>query len=407
MLIYSLQLGNVITPTLSGENVIIQIIQIDTLAFRATQLPIDNQYMISKYGFPISKTEALLFRAHYTAWEHFLQHHEPWCLVMESTTEINVSPTNLSDVVRKLPPSWDIFFPYSPLTSAARKEFPEPYLFGTWWGSYAYFLSKSGARRLASIAEIRQPVDEEIMYLHSQREIEAMVEEMSFFSRRENESIHRERKSNIESAILSYPAWTPAEKKIGSLLLQLLAEIAFGVNIDLVLDSGTLLGHIRHGSIMNWDDDIDLAINETDLDVFLNHASGDQRLNHRQFRWEANGCIYYKFWLNDGELIARHRHRFPYVDVWVYSVGNGIVKFRDGKVFKKEIFLPFQKVMFENTPMNIPALPLECLDVQYEDWKETIQIFPYSHKREGGYFYPLSMSIKVDEKGRMIAPRKD
>lgn len=59
----------------------------------------------------------------------------------------------------------------------------------------------------------------------------------------------------------SHPFNHPATKALGHQIIKVIHELMLRHQVDLYLDSGTLLGVVRDGDLIQWDDDIDFAVN--------------------------------------------------------------------------------------------------------------------------------------------------
>lgn len=66
-------------------------------------------------------------------------------------------------------------------------------------------------------------------------------------------------------------------KQLG--ILEEIDRICKKHNIDYWLDGGTLLGAVRHGGFIPWDDDIDIAMAESDLERFVKVAQDELNEN--------------------------------------------------------------------------------------------------------------------------------
>ena len=83
-------------------------------------------------------------------------------------------------------------------------------------------------------------------------------------------------------------------KKIQIELLDYLDEVCKDNNIDYWLDSGTLIGSIRHKGYIPWDDDIDVCVKRSDYDKLL-HCLEDNKGQYKIFSMYNNPDYFYLF----------------------------------------------------------------------------------------------------------------
>lgn len=367
-------------------------------------LNVDFEFMMNKYKFSLSGPEIDQFYAHYFIWSQFYNSNEPLCFVIEDLKQLNFHLSDVVDTATTLfqnDNEWDIYFPFDP-EEGNKEIFELGYILGYRWGAEGYFLKRSAAEKLLQINTIRRNVDEEMITMSSQGQFEISYGKTKFFTLIRNSASMLSRNEAKKKAIFNASAWTKPEKEKAGNLLRLISNLASQSDIDIMLSYGSLLGQIRHGGIMSWDDDMDLAVNKaswTKLSAALKTVS---ELGFDIFQWTTPQFSYYKVWLSQDENINGYKYSFPFVDIWFYEDESEEIVFDDGKKYPRTEFYPLQHTIFEGSAFKMPFKPMQYLDKTYTDWRTKIQIYPWSHKFERNYFLPLCTSIAVDDEGRMI-----
>jgi len=112
-----------------------------------------------------------------------------------------------------------------------------------------------------------------------------------------------------------------ADPKIVKLLYQMMYDVhqIFGNNkIKYWVDGGTFLGAVRHGGIIPWDDDLDIAMLKTDLKNFL--ALQDNFTNCGYST--AKTWFGYKIFYSDRKPPKGSDYSFPNLDIFLYNNAN-------------------------------------------------------------------------------------
>lgn len=172
-----------------------------------------------------------------------------------------------------------------------------------------------------------------------------------------------------------------SDDKIVQSLYQMLKDITKILEnngIIYSIDGGTLLGAVRHGGLIPWDDDIDLFILQQD----------EVKLNRLQKVFNAKGYaiiernstykIYKRHFMQDN-------HPYPAVDIFVAYSNSDTRRIEYYKLLNKKQFpyylheydncFPLKRYQFGSLKVYGPADPVDYLNRVYgKDWAEKIHI---------------------------------
>ena len=197
-------------------------------------------------------------------------------------------------------------------------------------------------------------------------------------------------------------------------LLRKTVEILDALGIDYFLISGTLLGMVRHGGFIPWDDDIDLIVHGDvlgKLDSIVESYKTDicvMKDRHHMVRFcfsdvgiKLDGSAS-KYWedriLNPGGFC-----KWPFIDLFVYQVldSDGLVASNEhsGKYldffnynWDYQHFYPAKIASFMGIDTKIPRDPGYFLESNYgSDYMSVFKSSFYAHKEESRVFGRVAM----------------
>lgn len=194
-------------------------------------------------------------------------------------------------------------------------------------------------------------------------------------------------------------------------LLARIEAAAGSADVQLQLYSGTLLGYVREGKVLDWDDDIDLALfGEDGLEGLLEalRAAGLET-----YRMPGHRDSLIKIFDPSYEFIpdgsgGHWPHTWPFADLWVFRKSGPAWVCRSGaqagrgREFNESSIHPARRAEeFEGVRLWIPNDPSGVLDVMYADWRYVEETHGYNHRDERPISGKSSRLIRT-EKGRKI-----
>jgi len=168
--------------------------------------------------------------------------------------------------------------------------------------------------------------------------------------------------------------------EIGKKLTLDAIDIMNAAGIDYSIDSGTLIGIVRDGDLLPWDDDIDFCIPDRDREKFLSLLGEFRKrgywISRRYMRqpfegvWTTNDLQAIKIRNRDlfffrGRVKADFNFRYKHgSDYFWYMRGADHVSKSDEKYYNS-----CEEIDYENRKVKVPAHYKEFLTEKYGDWE--------------------------------------
>ena len=184
-------------------------------------------------------------------------------------------------------------------------------------------------------------------------------------------------------------------------LLCRIAEVAEAHELKLFLFWGSLLGQIREGRIMDWDDDVDVALFDADDPAIAAFLAALDRTGLKSLVHNPGERII-KIFDPSYPALSGYPWTWPFVDLFAYTAPDLPRPPLEPSPAALELILPGQRICFETASLWVAEHPLAVLDVLYADWRTTERSPSWSHRMEKPIVATRARGIVTDANGRKV-----